>query len=225
MPRTEVVPRAKKSRPLPAFPDGRTPTWEIAYLYPAQGSWTEEDYFALAGSCEGSPRLELSNGHLDVLPMPTQIHQLILFFLAKLLESFAQLHAPGMVLPSGMKMRLGKTRYRDPDVVYMKAEHARRRHNEYWDGADLVMEVVSPDPKDEERDYKIKRREYARGRIPEYWIIDPQKQLIRVLKLKAGKYHLHGDFGPGTQATSALLPGFTVAVDEVLAPPGSAVSD
>jgi Uma2 family endonuclease len=83
------------------------------------------------------------------------------------------------------------------------------------------MEVVSPDPKDEERDWKDKRKDYARARIPEYWIIDPQKKRVRVLKLKSKTYRVHGDFGPGTQATSALLPGFAVAVDEVLAPPGS----
>src|SRR6185369_10147829 len=45
MPKSETVSRAKRGRPDPAFPDGLTPTWEIAYLYPAQGAWTEEDYF------------------------------------------------------------------------------------------------------------------------------------------------------------------------------------
>jgi Uma2 family endonuclease len=153
--------------------------------------------------------------------MPTQLHQLIMFFLAKLLEAFTEAHAPGMVLPSGLKVRIKGGAIREPDVSYMKAENAKRRHNKAWDGADLVMEVVSDDPKDHERDWKTKVKEYAATRILEYWIIDPQKKVVRVLTLKGKTYRVHGDFGPGTQATSTLLPGFAVAVDEVLAPPGS----
>jgi len=66
-----------------------------------------------------------------------------------------------------------------------------------------------------------KPREYARARIPEYWIIDPEKKLIRVLTLQGQSYHVHGEFGPGSQATSVLWPGFAVSVDAVLTPPGS----
>ncbi len=35
----------------------------------------------------------------------------------------------------------------------------------------LVVEVVSP--KQQERDYRHKRTEYAERHIPEYWIVDP----------------------------------------------------
>jgi Uma2 family endonuclease len=207
--------------PAPFYFDGQTPTWEVAYLFPPQGRWTEDDFWALGSVYEGVPRVELSQGRLEVLPVPTQTHQLILFFLAKLLDAFAQSGAPGMVLPSGTDVRLKKGVIRQPDVVYMKAENARRRHEKYWDGADLVMEVVSPDPKDRERDLETKPREYARAGIPEYWIIDPQEKVIRVLTLVGKAYKVHGEFGPGTRATSVLLPGFAVAVDEALVPPGS----
>ena len=105
--------------------------------------------------------------------------------------------------------------------MYMKAEHASRRHSKYWDGADLVMEIVSPDPKSRRRDFEEKALEYAQAGIPEYWIIDPEQRFIRVLTLRGQAYELHGEFGPGTEATSVLLPGFTVSIDAVLAPPGS----
>jgi hypothetical protein len=41
------------------------------------------------------------------------------------------------------------------------------------------------------------------------------------LTLRGKAYKVHGDFRPGSRATSALLPGFAVAVEEALAPPGS----
>jgi Uma2 family endonuclease len=153
--------------------------------------------------------------------VPTQLHQFILLFLLRSLEDFTASHAPGTVLFSGMRVKLGTTGFRDPDVLYMKAEHAHRRHEKYWDGADLVMEIVSGSRKDRDRDLKTKPREYARARIPEYWIVDPEKRRIRVLTLQGQAYRLHGEFGPGEQATSMLLPDFAVSVDAALAPPGS----
>jgi Uma2 family endonuclease len=196
------------------------PTWEIAYLFPAQGQWTETDYFDLDGIYQGFPLVELSNGRIEVLPLPTQTHQFIAALFYDILKAFVAAHAPGVVLFTGVRVRLPEGEeagYRYPDVLYMKAENAHRRHDKYWDGADLVMEVVSPDPKDRERDLEVKAGEYARVRIPEYWIIDPEQRLIRVLTLEGQSYQVHGDFAPGTMATSVLLPGFAVSVDEILA--------
>src|SRR5207249_11990254 len=119
-------------------------------------------------------------------------------FFFELLEAFTAVHAPGLVLFSGMRVRLQKgtkITYRQPDLLYMKAEHAERRQEKYWDGADLVMEVVSPGPKDRARNLEEKRLDYARARIPEYWIIDPQQRRIRVLTLQGQRYKVHGEFG------------------------------
>jgi Uma2 family endonuclease len=46
-----------------------------------------------------------------------------------------------------------------------------RNQNAFWLGADLVVEIVSPD--DVERDIVIKRADYAEAGIPEYWIVNP----------------------------------------------------
>src|SRR4051812_29430680 len=98
MPAKATATRTRKKAFLSPFPDGAQPTWEIAYLFPAQGTWTERDYLGLDGVFPDYPRRELSNGHLEVLPMPTQSHQLIMIFLFKLLEAFTAAHAPGLVL-------------------------------------------------------------------------------------------------------------------------------
>ena len=55
-------------------------------------------------------------------------------------------------------------------LPHMLAEHADRMAEEYWRGADLVMEVVSGGEDDRRRDLETKVAEYARARIPEYWI-------------------------------------------------------
>ncbi len=200
----------KKKKTIPR------PTWEIAHFFPAQGSWSEDDFFEVEGQF---PRLELINGRLEILPMPTQSHQFILDFVFPLLKVFVRVHDLGVALFSGMKIRIknaGNPIFRDPDIVFMKKENAHRRHEKFWEGADLVMEVVSGDAKDRRRDLVVKVKEYAAAGIAEYWIIDPNEGFILVLTLDGTAYKVHGEFRAGQQATSVLLPGFSVSVDDVL---------
>ena len=187
------------------------PVWEIATLFPDQGQWSEEEYLGL----ETNRLVEFSDGHLAVLPMPTQTHQALVFLLSRLLYTFAAQKVIGYVLPAALRVRLWQGKYREPDVVFMLSQHAQRRHESYWEGADLVMEVVSNSPEDRRRDLVTKRREYAQAGISEYWIIDPQNQTIAVLWLDDKEYIQRGRYGRGEMAESVLLPEFAVALDEV----------
>jgi len=47
----------------------------ILELFPRSGEWTEADYFPLS---DRGCLIELSDGELEVLPWPTDFHQLIL---------------------------------------------------------------------------------------------------------------------------------------------------
>jgi Uma2 family endonuclease len=88
-----------------------------------------------------------------------------------------------------------------------------RRQNRYRLGAELLVEVVSPD--DHERDTRVKRADYAEAQIPEYWIVNPMEETVMVLTLTGEAYMEHGVFRRGDEASSALLDGFTVQIDEV----------
>lgn len=187
------------------------PTWEIARLFPNQGTWSEEEYLEL----NGNRLVEFSDGSLDVLPMPTMTHQLIVLWLYGKLSEFLLPKGLGRPLVAPFRIRLREGKYREPDVMLMLAEHASRMGEQFWEGADLVMEVVSDD--DRRRDLELKRREYAEAHIPEYWIVDPQQSLITVVRLDGDRYAVHGEFRPGEQATSVLLAGFAVDVTAVFA--------
>jgi Uma2 family endonuclease len=99
----------------------------------------------------------------------------------------------------------------------MLKEHAGRIGEDYWDRADLVVEVVSDDDEDRRRDLQTKRREYARAGIPEYWIVDPREACIEVLRLSGKRYVARGRFPRGAAATSLVLPEFAVDVSTALA--------
>jgi Uma2 family endonuclease len=174
-------------------------------------TWSVADYLAL----ETNRLIEFSHGQLEVLPMPRMSHQQIALMLVQMLLRFVESRKLGTVLFAPLRVQLWPGKFREPDIVFMRREHAERMGEAFWDGADLVMEVVSPD--DRRRDLETKRREYAQAAIPEYWIVDPETQRITVLTLAGAEYAVHGEFGAGEQATSVLLPGFGVDVAGVFA--------
>ena len=184
-------------------------TWEIAQLFPAQGHWSEEEYLAL----DTNHLIEFSHGQLEVLPMPTFSHQRLVALLYRLILGFVEERGLGVVMFAPLRIQLWSGKYREPDIVFMAAEHADMLGEQFWRGADLVMEVVSPD--DPRRDTVTKRREYAQAGIPEYWIVDPAGASITVLTLSGQEYALHGEFVAGETATSVLLDRFTVDVATV----------
>lgn len=204
-------PRTRGAKPSKARRRRGRPAWEIALLFPEQGQWTEEDYLAL----DTNQLVELVDGCIEVLPVPPPLHQRLVRFLFRLLDAFVRAHAKGEVFFAPLPVQLWPKQMREPDVVYVRPGRITdpRRPPE---GADLVMEVVSEGEENRERDLVTKRAEYAKAKIGEYWVVDPEEKTVRVLRLSGKRYRVHGTFGPGDQAASALLPGFSVDVSALL---------
>ena len=175
-----------------------------------QGLWTESQYFKLT---DHSRRLlEFSDGSIEVLPMPTDKHQSISRLLLFAFFAWVQ-RSSGTVLYAPLRLQIRPRTFREPDLLLVLDANDPRRQNAYWLGADLVVEIVSPD--DPERDTVVKRVDYAEAGIPEYWIVNPVDESITVLRLDGVQYGEHGIFHRGDTAASALLTGFAVDVDAV----------
>jgi Uma2 family endonuclease len=179
-------------------------------LAPLQGLWTEAQYLKLTD--QTNQLIEFTDGVIEVLPMPTRKHQRILAFLYDLLRAYMQ-PRHGEILFAPLRLQIFPGRYREPDLLLLLNKDDPRNQDAYWLGADLVVEIVSPD--DPERDTVVKRADYAEAGIPEYWIVNPLDETITVLALADRQYAEHGIFQRGMLATSLLLAGFSVAVDEV----------
>ena len=177
-----------------------------------QGSWSERDYLGF----DANLLVEFTDGMIEVLPVPTLTHQLIVQMLCSLLGAFSE---SGVVVVAPYKLRIREGAYREPDLIFVLGGHREWLGEPFAESADLVMEVVSPDRP--ERDLVLKREEYAQAGIPEYWIVDPRLGLVTVLSLESSSYALHGEFAVGQRATSRLLPGFEVEVAKVFAPRGA----
>ncbi len=189
-----------------------TPTWEIARIYPNQGDWTEEEYLKLSTN----HLVELNDGCLEFLPMPSFFHQFVLIYLFDQLRGYVNAKHLGSVLISPLPVRLWQGQFREPDLMFFKPDRVKDVHKQP-DGADLVLEVVSPGEEARERDLKTKREEYAKAGIAEYWIVDPELKTVTVLTLDGDTYKVHGEFQPGAAADSVLLPGLQIDVTATFA--------
>lgn len=184
-------------------------------MFPRQGEWTEDEYLELEDNAQNR-LIELNDGRLEVLPRPDPYHQGIVRYLFRCADRHATSADLGEVFFAPLPIRLWANQLREPDLVFLKKDRLTHRRRPP-DGADLVMEVVSKGKNNRQRDLTTKRRLYARARIGEYWIVDPEQQTITVLVLAGKTYKVHGKFGPGARATSKVLPGFAVEVDQVFA--------
>lgn len=193
------------------LPHQAMPAWEVALLFPAQGHWSQADYLRLTDAT--NQLVEYSAGHIEVLPMPTQKHQDILAYLFAIIQALmTATHGKAYFAP--LRLFIAPDRYREPDIVLVLDKNDPRRTEQFWLGADLVVEIVSPD--NPERDWVQKREDYALAGIPEYWIVDPQEQCIAILRLDGQSYVEHGRFAAGQVARSVLVPALAVDVHAVL---------
>ena len=119
---------------------------------------------------------------------------------------------------SGAECRVQVRRLRSdrhPDqAVYPTPPPQGNRIWERWVPA-IVVEVVSRGGED--RDYVEKREEYLRFGIQEYWIFDPWKRTMLVLR-RAGGIWEERELGDRESHQTELLPGLVVSVGEILGP-------
>jgi Uma2 family endonuclease len=126
----------------------------------------------LAWAMKEETHAEWVDGEVELKEMVSREHQDVCGFLFRLISEFVEAYALGTVFTLEFLMRL-RTRPagREPDILFVASEHQARIQPNFLDGpADLVVEIVSPES--QERDREIKRVEYERAGVSEYWLID-----------------------------------------------------
>ena len=175
-----------------------------------QGSWLDDDYLWLTD--RSRHLVELTDGYLEILPSPTRSHQRILAFLYSAFQAFLRPKG-GEALFAPLRLRIRPGMFREPDLLVVRDALDARSDDRFCAGADVVVEVVSPD--NPERDFVQKRHDYAEATIAEYWIVDPLTESITVLKLEEAGYVEDGLYGREDRASSLELAGFNVNVGSV----------
>jgi Uma2 family endonuclease len=142
---------------------------------------------------DGTDRFyELENGELIEMPFESEINRRIAMFLV-IYFSQQGITPDRLTMKTEIVVTGSRTSVRAPDLMVLSEELATElegatRSIVYMDMSppSLVVEVVSP--RQENRDYRYKRSEYAARGILEYWIVDPTIQKVTLLELVEGLY-------------------------------------
>jgi Uma2 family endonuclease len=162
---------------------------------------------------------ELENGELISMPSESEINRRIAIFL---LIYLSQLGIPSYRLTMKTEVAVSGSRVsvRVPDLLLLSEELATElegatRSIVMMDMSPplLVVEVVSP--KQENRDYRYKRTEYAARGIAEYWIVDPIAQKVTILEWIEGLYEEKVYTGENT-IESSIFKNLDLTVDRLL---------
>lgn len=150
---------------------------------------------------------EWVDGEVQHRMPPIPDHQILSSWLDSLLSHWVEEHDAGIIIPSPVAMRLpNRPSGREPDILFLARESVGRLQRTHIDGpADLVIEIISPESR--ARDRREKLLEYEAAGIPEYWIIDPERQRVEWHQRgEDGLYELSSPDAEGVYR-SRVLPG------------------
>jgi len=168
-------------------------------------------------------RHELIDGAHYVTPAPNRRHQVIVGNIHALLWTHMRSHPDGQVFVAPFDVLFSRFDVVEPDVLFVSGARARVVTEKNVRGTpDLVVEVGSPTTR--RRDERLKRELHERSGVSEYWIVDPDLDLIKVFRLVEGRYAapLELPLERGDVLTTPLLPGFALPLAEVFRDPSGA---
>lgn len=138
--------------------------------------WTLEEVHRLP---DDGNKYELVRGDLFVTPPPSDDHETIVAILAKALTPYVEAQRLGLVYRPRAVLRFEDSEV-EPDL--MVRQPSPRKHTA-WEHAPrpiLIVEVFSDSTR--RRDRTDKRQLYAAARIAEYWMVDPDRRVVTIVR-------------------------------------------
>jgi Uma2 family endonuclease len=178
----------------------------------AAGRLTLSEWGALDEDVGG----ELVDGRLEEEELPTFLHELVAAWLIGVLLPWARARS-GFVIGAEGKLAIAPARGRKPDVtVFLGNARPRLDDSVARVAPHLVVEVVSPRPRDARRDRVDKLRDYAKAGAKYYWLVDPRLRTIEILALDRQLRYVHAlDVSEGRIKRVPGCPGLLLDVDDL----------
>jgi Uma2 family endonuclease len=176
---------------------------------------TYDDYVKLP---DDGKRYEIIDGELFMNPSPVLRHQFIAGNLYLAFRLYFREHGGGTVLQPPTDVVFADDRIVQPDVVVVKHDRAAILVTKNIRGVPhLVVEVLSDGTR--RYDEIQKRKLYESSGVDEYWVVDPDLEMVKIYRLNGATYAKAAeiDTDAGGTITSPLLPGFALPVADVFA--------
>lgn len=127
---------------------------------------------------EDGKRYETVHGELLVTPSPRALHQIVLGRLTLWLGNYLARERAGHLISSPADISWSADTLVQPDCFVLPLEEARTLDWTRMRTLLLAVEVLSPSTARADR--FTKRRLYQEQRIPLYWIVDSDRQVVEV---------------------------------------------
>jgi Uma2 family endonuclease len=164
---------------------------------------------------EDGRRHELIDGEHYVTPSPSIRHQRISQRLTVALGRFLEDHRLGEVFCAPLDVILSDVDVIEPDLLYVAAGAPVDLSGTHVRGAPtLVIEILSPGTR--KTDEQTKRRLYNRVGVREYWVVDPELDVVKIYRrADGGGFPRVAELSreAGDDLVTLLLPGFELPLD------------
>ena len=167
-------------------------------------------------------RHELIDGEQYVTPSPNTKHQQVVGNLHYLIRRWLETNPVGRIFFAPFDVVFTRFDVVEPDLLYLShARAAEALTDAHVRGTpELVVEICSPSTR--QRDERIKRRLYEREGVSEYWVVDPELDVIRVYHRNENVFARPREFSAeaGDTLTTPLFPGLELRLADVFQEPG-----
>ena len=178
--------------------------------------YTLEEFWELVEP-EGGAHYDLIGGNLFMVPPPDPPHGDLDAKLTVSLAAFLNANGtPGRIYHPREGIYVGDT-FIEPDMMYI-SEERRVKMGARRTSADIVFEYLSRSTANYDR--TTKADSYLALGVPELWLIDAETRSIEIRNAVIRKDSLAWEsrrFGPGEWASSLVLGGWQVSIDNLFA--------
>jgi Uma2 family endonuclease len=167
---------------------------------------------------EDGKRHEIIDGEHYGTPSPNTRHQRLVGRLHFAIESSARSHpGTGQIFVAPFDVILSNWDIVEPDLVFIAGDQGDILTDKNVQGAPaLVVEILSRGTR--KRDEQIKRRLFERTGVREYWLVDPELDLIKVFRrADDGAFPRVAELSRenGDVLTTPLMAGFGLPLEEL----------
>jgi len=163
-------------------------------------------------------RHEIIDGEHYVTPCPNTRHQLLAGRLYFELELYLRGHRGlGRMFFAPFDVVFTRWDVVEPDLLFIASAQDEILTDKNVQGAPaLVTEILSPGTR--RTDEQAKRQLFDRGGVREYWIVDPDFNVVTVFRRQAdGSFPRIAELSQAAVLTTPLLPGLEIGLTELFA--------